>query len=249
MRRRDLLAKLGVSTAGLATVSGISGALPEDSDISEEEAKRMLEEAEKKDAKKLRVHDDQPGISTIDTTILVPFEMLTHVRRVLEKLEPETRAAVLKDRLAVTGEVTKQQSDYPGINREKSGEEVQKTDSEDWAKGTAYLYYDVPSEIGGGWVCKWVQEIEWGWNSDDELSFVDERYYSKITGGDPWKKQNQNVADETGGVGDSRYRLYTTATFANCFGVGPVQQCFNQRQLWVDMTVYPGGDSDIDTSG
>lgn len=210
----------------------------------------MLAEAEKRDAKQInRTTAVTPGVGSDPE--MVDFEKLTNVREVLSNLDKETRAKVLENKLAVTSEVSEPTGDVT-LDSQQTQPAVSAGSTEDDfdISAAAIIYYDAP--VIGGWVAKWNQEIEWGWDSNDELTFVDERYYSEIsTGGqiDQWKKTNSNVADESGGKGDERYRLYTTATYAMCFGVGPVQQCFNQTQVWVDMSVKADQVYEIDTSG
>lgn len=117
-----------------------------------------------------------------------------------------------------------------------------------YARGESYVYYDWP--WGHTQLAYWIQEIEWGWEGD-ELTYADERFYSRITGSgrvDQWQKRNHDVRDEKGGKGEGRYRLFTSAKFGACPGVGPISGCLMNASVWVDMAVEAGDNqAEIDT--
>lgn len=258
MDRRSILKKLGESVAITGVGTMARSADTGTPDISEAEAEEMLKRAAEKDAKRWRQSNPQ-GMDATTSAIpmnenrkqrsspqggnaaapIIPADRGSHVRKALNELEPKTRAAVLEDRLAVESYQTSER-----VPADPSG-----TTNEAFASGTSILYYDLGAIKS--WVAKWHQRVDYGWNEENKITYIDERYWGETsTGGkiDQWKQKWSKKAAESGGKGESRYRLFTKVQYAMCFGFYPVQSCTNHTTLWVDMSVKPGiGNDDIET--
>ncbi|WP_336365229.1 hypothetical protein [Halalkalicoccus salilacus] len=207
--------------------------------ISVEEAEELLNIAAEKDAQEQSDDNEQ-------------------VLKALQRLPDDTRAELARKHTHI--QVTNHSSDNKRTDGGQTQSELEsqsgdvdageispQTSGREEATADVYLYYNWP------WadtkVVIWNQNIDFEW-SGDTLTRADGRaWHTKTPAGrvDQWKLTDQTSTEE-GGVGDSRYRLYTTATFGMCYGIGPIDHCFNETEVWIDMTVYPGGRTEITTS-
>lgn len=218
MDRRKLLAGMASSSAALTGFSSSAIAKNYDGKPSDvEEALERIKTAIKKDEKLSKTHGKN---------------IQHHVSKVLEEL-PKNLTRELVEKYA-SADFRLDQPDVSTHSRNGSS----------WALGESYVYYDWPFRADTE-VAYWIQEIEWEWEGD-ELNYADERYYSRITDAgraDQWTIRNSDVRDETGGKGEGRYRLFTSAKFGLCPQIGPIGGCIANASVWVDMAVEAGNNS------
>lgn len=222
MERRQYLRKIAASSVGGVAIIGEATANRQENRDTEE----ILDGLEKALEK-----DEEENVPTLanQTSSQSRFE------QELAKLSREERAAVSKEALNIEGG-----SQGPSDNQ------YQLMDSS-WE---VYTFVYGEYEIGGHSrkVFEWRQEIDWK-TDGDEITEIDERYWATITGvgrANNWQKTEDNVRSESGGEGDDTYRLYTSAEFAMCAGVGPVGGCMNRSTVWIDQRVYADGTFDYD---
>lgn len=171
----------------------------------------------------------------------------------LAQLPKQTQADIVGEYLNVGVDSSRADADAhddsasASIEPQLDPEAAAQTAGQNEADAEVFLYYDMPHDDIR--VATWHQNIEFEW-SGDELTRADGRaWHTKTPNGriHQWELTDESKTEQ-GGIGENRYRLFTQAKFAMCPGIGPITGCFNELEVWIDMTAHAGGHVDITTS-